>query len=775
MREFAKQALRIAIVGAGPVGLSAAVLLKLKGLQTTVYERRDSVAQLPQAHVVNTRTNEIFREMGVFDTLAAAASDEDKMRWITWSASLSGTRFGRLLVEGNAEQRAHRRRISPVRTLNVGQNEVDRVLLDRLKALGGEVLFRHAVTAASTDNDKAELTVRDAAGVETRQVFDYVLACDGATSTVRNALGIEMVGPPSLARFASCYFKADLSRYIGEDTGPVHFIAGEDYSATFISFDLKTSWALMCTMSPDAKREDFAGDFMIDLVRRAVGDPLLELEVQSVGSWNMSAQVAAEFRSGPFFLVGDAAHRFPPTGGLGLNTGVQDAHNLAWKLAFVASGKSGPSLLDTYALERAPVAGRNCAHSTKNAMQMMEVDQAVGASFFAPVNPATFQRQISPEPDHGVRGSSPEAAAKRARVQKAIDHQRPHFDALKIEIGFRYGEAEAALGHDNYDYEPKVVPGGRLPHAWMAGAQGQRSTLDAYDKNAFTLMVGDAVAAGWEIHRATLAKAGVSIAAGDAELGAVLVRPDGHVLWHGSEAGDIACAAAIAAVRELQAGRIYQDKPPIAHPKEPTMQKTTPSRTVLGVAAEGIRPTKLAHVVLRSNERFEEVSEWYRDLLNAQIAHKDFMSCFMTYDDEHHRLAVVRVPGITDRPPGTVGMEHLAFTYGSLSDLLETFARLKGKGILPILTINHGATTSIYYEDPDRNRVELQVDNHDNVEDFLAFLRTGVMNANPIGLAFDADDMLAKCRAGVPAKTLQAYPRQPGPVEPQVMQRLNQN
>lgn len=190
---------------------------------------------------------------------------------------------------------------------------------------------------------------------------------------------------------------------------------------------------------------------------------------------------------------------------------------------------------------------------------------------------------------------------------------------------------------------------------------------------------------------------------------------------------------------------------------------------------QGIRPTKLAHVVLRSNDRFEQMCEWYRSLLDAEYVHKDAMAAFMTYDDEHHRLAVVRVPGMVERPPGTVGVEHVAFTFATLSDLFETFARLKQNGIEPILRINHGVTTSLYYEDPDRNRIELQVDNFDTPQQANAFLRTGVMAVNPIGVDFDPDEMLAKLRAGVPEQTLKAYPMPPQPVDPKLIERLGRN
>ena len=193
---------------------------------------------------------------------------------------------------------------------------------------------------------------------------------------------------------------------------------------------------------------------------------------------------------------------------------------------------------------------------------------------------------------------------------------------------------------------------------------------------------------------------------------------------------------------------------------------------ISGTAAD-IRPAKLAHIVLRTNERFEQMAEWYRTTLNAQFVHKDEMLAFLTFDDEHHRVAIARVPDMTDRPSGTVGVDHVAFTYARLEDLLLTYERLKTNGVTPLLAINHGATTSIYYEDPDRNRVELQVDNFADFAQFEAFLKTGAMARNSIGVAFDPDEALDSLRAGTSAAELQRY--REGPIEPEVIGRLMAN
>lgn len=166
-----------------------------------------------------------------------------------------------------------------------------------------------------------------------------------------------------------------------------------------------------------------------------------------------------------------------------------------------------------------------------------------------------------------------------------------------------------------------------------------------------------------------------------------------------------------------------------------------------------IRPTKFAHVVLRTS-RFEEMKRWWCTVLEAHVVFENPMLAFITYDDEHHRLALVNLPGLSDRPEQSCGLEHLAYTYASLGDLLETYVRLRDGGITPYWCINHGPTTSMYFRDPDGNQVELQVDNFPSVEALNAWFRTDAFAKNPIGVDYDPEKLLARFRAGEPLAEL---------------------
>ncbi len=169
-----------------------------------------------------------------------------------------------------------------------------------------------------------------------------------------------------------------------------------------------------------------------------------------------------------------------------------------------------------------------------------------------------------------------------------------------------------------------------------------------------------------------------------------------------------------------------------------------------------LAPTQFAHAVLQTN-KLSRMLDWYQTVLEADIQFKNEWIAFLTYDEEHHRLALVARPGTVDKVPNAAGLAHLAYAYANMGELVATYERLKAVGIVPVRTINHGPTTSMYYADPDGNQVELQVDNFDTPEECHAWFSRPEFAENPIGIVFDPDDLTAKFHAGVPVTQLKQF------------------
>jgi catechol-2,3-dioxygenase len=172
-----------------------------------------------------------------------------------------------------------------------------------------------------------------------------------------------------------------------------------------------------------------------------------------------------------------------------------------------------------------------------------------------------------------------------------------------------------------------------------------------------------------------------------------------------------------------------------------------------GSEAGVVSPRKLAHFVLRTS-RYAQIVDWYRTVLGAKPAFQNELLCFLSYDEEHHRVAILNVPNLGEQPDGVCGVHHNAFTYASLLDLMSTYERLRDMGIKPVFAINHGPTTSMYYQDPDRNQIELQVDNYSSIEEATAFFYSDAFALNPIGVEFDPEVLLQRLKSGEPEEGL---------------------
>jgi hypothetical protein len=296
-----------------------------------------------------------------------------------------------------------------------------------------------------------------------------------------------MSGPRTIQSFVMVHLAADFRSLVGGNAGVLYFLVDPAGGGTFVNHGADREWVYMHPWDPDVDSVEVFTDVACrELVDAAIAEPA-DYDVLGVSTWHMSAQIADRYGSGRIFLVGDAAHRFPPTGGLGLNTGVADAHNLVWKLAAVEAGWADRSILDTYEAERRPVAIFNCDQSLQNAFKLIEVPIAFGF---------TDDRTQSRQAMHDTL-ANPE---RRRGVEAAIAGQAIHFDLLGLQLGHTYdgplviadGTDAPVLADPARDYVPSTRPGGRLPHGWI---DATTSTLDLVDLAVPTVLTRSGVVA----------------------------------------------------------------------------------------------------------------------------------------------------------------------------------------------------------------------------------------------------------------------------------------
>lgn len=528
----------VLIVGAGPTGTMLSLLLARLGVASRIVERRTEPQRAPAAHAVNARTFEICRQAGVDMAALLAASQSPADAGAThWVTRLGGEVLGSLPYERQDDDVLA---VTPTPLRNLSQHRFEPILLDALRAAGGGApSWGERWVGATQDADGVTSLVTDAAGRTHELRSRFLLAADGAGSPVRKWLGIAQEGPERLQCFVMIHFAADLRPLVGEHRGVLFWVTDPDATGVFVAHDLAREWVFMHPFDPD--REPAASYDVArceQLVSRAMVRPDVPLEIRTISPWAMTCQIAERYRERRVLLVGDAAHRFPPTGGLGLNTGVQDAHNLAWKLAAVLDGRASESLLDTYEAERRPVARYNAEQSLGNAFKLLEVPQALGASDDPAVARAAFAAVLA-DP------------ARRGAVAAAIAHQAEHFDMLGLQLGFVYragalvpdGADEPPVANAVRDFVPTSRPGARLPHGWIVASGTRCSTLDLVGLDRPTLLLGTAGAA-WQAAARDLHPAPRCVRLGlDVEDpgdwwgrvarmpadGALLVRPDQHV------------------------------------------------------------------------------------------------------------------------------------------------------------------------------------------------------------------------------------------------------
>jgi 2-polyprenyl-6-methoxyphenol hydroxylase-like FAD-dependent oxidoreductase len=568
----------VLIIGGGPVGLSTALHLDRQGISTVLVERHPTTASHPKASYFNVRTMEILRQLGIADEVYATALFPQGVSFYT---KLCGYKLG---VLGIADYPDHVERImrSTASPGCVSSQSVLEAILKRHadSARHATVLFHHEKVALDQDARAIRATVVDRRSGEQLTVeAAYAIVCEGVRSGTREALGRRMVGPPPMGHVINIYLEADLESLVEERDQALFWTATPEAPGAFIA--LGGDRRRYCFNTPyfpdDGERaEDFTEAVALARVRAALGSETLPVTILAVGSWVLCGQVIDRYRQGRVFFGGDTAHLNIPTGGFGFNTGMQETHNLAWKMRAVLRGQAPDALLDTYHDERRPIAVFNVEKSRENAVNIRETGATFGGR-----TPETEEIDLD----------TPRGRAQRSEKSEAIARQKTHFLFLGQEIGYGYWDSPVVVpdgtrhyaeehGLDNpvYVYVPNARPGARAPHCWVARADAPDARCSIHDLFGldFVLLTRGERGAEWArrleeaASRAHVSHCRVGTAGQDCDLidvdsawsdvygvgadGAVLVRPDGHVSWRAFAGPDAHVGVGVAEALEIALG-----------------------------------------------------------------------------------------------------------------------------------------------------------------------------------------------------------------------------
>ncbi len=596
----------VLIVGGGGAGLTASMLLARQGVEHLLVSAAPRTSDLPKAHVLNQRAMEVLDDVGVAGAIARHGTPAGQMAATAYYAGFAGPspdygrRLARLEAWGAGGEDENWRAASPWGQQNLPQIRLEPLLKARAEELSpGRIRFGHELTSLEQDDDGVLATLRDnAAGRRYAVRCRYLLGADGGRR-VPGLAGIQYEGLGVITQTSTLHVSADFSGWARDPDVLIRWIFSPQAGVLVVMVPMgperwgpqSEEWVIHLNYPAGDPRAQSDAQVEAD-ARRALGVPDAPWKIHKITRWSVDAVLASAFRAGRVFLLGDAAHRHPPTGGLGLTSAIHDAQNLCWKLSLVLAGHASPALLDTYEAERRPVDERNCQRSLENAVNHFATGAALGIS---PENSA----EQNMEQLRRMWSGRPGDAAHRSGVLRAMRAQSMEFSELNVEYGYSYqsaavvpdGSAVPAPADDVRVYQPSTRPGSPLPHAWIDDEDGNRRPIrDLVAPGRFLLIAGEDGRAWCEAARRLAARAGIPLDAArighlDGDLydprcawlrhrgigadGAVLVRPDRFIAWRslaGAGEPEATLAGALSQVLARPAGTLAAQLPDTAAP-----------------------------------------------------------------------------------------------------------------------------------------------------------------------------------------------------------------
>ncbi|WP_170474097.1 FAD-dependent oxidoreductase [Ruegeria arenilitoris] len=555
----------VLIIGTGPAGSATAALLATYGIENMVVNRYRWLANTPRAHITNQRTMEVLRDLG-HDVEAEAymhATEQDLMGENVFCESLAGEEIGRMKSWGKHPlSRAEHMLSSPSLMNDLPQTFMEPLLYSTACKRGTQGRMSTEYLSHLQDADGVTTTLRDRlSGREFQVRSKYLVGADGGNSLVAEHIDAPIEGKMGVGGSMNILFKADLSKYVAHRPSVLYWVMQPGADVGGIGMGLVrmirpwNEWLIVWGYDINEPAPVVDEEFATNVARQLVGDPELEIELTSANIWTVNDAYATHMQKGRVFIMGDAAHRHPPSNGLGSNTSIQDSFNLAWKLAAVLKGQAGTQLLDTYSVERAPVAKQIVTRANKSIGEFGPIFEALGMTGGDDVE--KIKASMDARTDPGDAGEK-----QREALRQAIAFKKYEFDAHGVEMNQRYrsdaivtdGQMEPAFDLDaELHYQPTTWPGARLPHVWVfdhdSGAQV--STLDLCGQGRFTILSGIGGEPWGDAAREVESELGIEIKThvigprqnyvdhvGDwarvseiSDTGCILVRPDQHVAW----------------------------------------------------------------------------------------------------------------------------------------------------------------------------------------------------------------------------------------------------